>query len=267
MIARPPLFRLLACAALLLGAGCGGNDAPSLGTETDEPAYQQGKQLQKQGRNPEALAAFLKVIERRGEQNAPESHFEVGYLLQKQDPIEAIHHFRKYLELRPTSKEAPLVRGLIDSAKREFLRTLPGRPDEGQTLTADLRELERLRRENDLLKVELASLRGQPVGGPMRVTFSTVDPAGGARAVAPAPADEPPFALAPSPAAAPPQKSPPAAKPAVPAGRRHTVSPGETLYSISRRYGVKPEAIAAANPLLLPTVNAKLSVGVELKIP
>jgi murein DD-endopeptidase MepM/ murein hydrolase activator NlpD len=44
----------------------------------------------------------------------------------------------------------------------------------------------------------------------------------------------------------------------------HDVSSGDTIYSISRTYGVSPQQIAAANGL---TMKSKLSLGQSLKIP
>src|SRR3954462_2366035 len=137
--------RILAAAAvlvsLLLGAGCGDREGAALPAETDESYYIQGVQLKKQGRNPEALNAFLKVIEKRGERAAAESHLEAAliYLDQTKDPVEAYHHFRKYLELQPNSKEAVRVRGMVEAAKREFARSLPARPldDQSQKLQSE----------------------------------------------------------------------------------------------------------------------------------
>lgn len=53
---------------------------------------------------------------------------------------------------------------------------------------------------------------------------------------------------------------------AVPPGQptTHTVAPGDTLYSISQRYGVSMEEIMAANGLTDPN---QLSVGQQLTIP
>src|SRR5688572_11207362 len=110
---------------LLLGAaGCGGSDPVTLGAEADDGVYKQAKQLQKQGRDSEALTAYLKVIETRGDRESAESHLEAGliYLRHIKDPIEAIHHFRKYREFKPTSPEAVRVGELIKTAQREFVR-------------------------------------------------------------------------------------------------------------------------------------------------
>ncbi len=61
---------LAAWLALLLGAGCRDRDGALLPAETDEPLFVQGMQLKKLDRNAEALNAFLKVIEKRGERAA-----------------------------------------------------------------------------------------------------------------------------------------------------------------------------------------------------
>ncbi len=116
---------LLALAAL---PGCGG-DGQSLSSEMDDSYYRDAQQLEREGRWDEALADYLKVIDRRGDA-APESNLDAGliYLQPQQNPIFAIYHFSKYLELEPNSKKATMVLGMIDSAKREFARTLPGQP-------------------------------------------------------------------------------------------------------------------------------------------
>ena len=97
----PPLkfLSLPALAVLLAVTGCGGDNFAQ-SAETDDSAYREGQQLEKQGRNQEALASYLKVITKRGD-SAPESHLEAGliYLEHDGDPIAAIYHFRKYLEL------------------------------------------------------------------------------------------------------------------------------------------------------------------------
>jgi tetratricopeptide (TPR) repeat protein/phage tail protein X len=163
MTVRAKFAITLAAAAMLLGAGCGGGGEMALPPEIDDPTYRQGKQLQRQGRDSEALAAFLKVIETRGDRAAPESHFEVAelYLQHVKDPIAAIYHFRKYLELQPNSPHAPGVRERIGTAMREFARTLPARPLEDQSVRLEAAvEIDRLRRENEELRAEVATLRG-----------------------------------------------------------------------------------------------------------
>lgn len=156
------LFALFALVALLVGAGCG-RDQAVLGPETDEPLFVEGRQLNRQVRYPEALNCFLKVIEKRGARQSPESHLEAGqiYLVQTKNPVRAIYHFDTYLELQPNSAEAPRVRGLVLTAMREFATTIPGRILEDQSVrVGGTEDLNRLQRENQELRAENATLRG-----------------------------------------------------------------------------------------------------------
>jgi tetratricopeptide (TPR) repeat protein len=147
---------------LALGlAGCSDNDHLNSASELDEPGYREGEALLKTGRKQEALTAFLKVISKRGD-DAPESHLELGllYLQHINDPLAAIYHFKKYLALRPNSPQAPLVKQRIDAAIREFARTIPAQPLEGQPQRVDLMAaLDRLKQENEALKQQLVDAK------------------------------------------------------------------------------------------------------------
>jgi nucleoid-associated protein YgaU len=250
----------------------------------DDSNYREGQQMERQGRWDEALAAYLKVIDRRGDA-APESNLDVGliYLNHIKDPIYAIYHFRKYLELEPNSKQAVYVRGLIDAAKREFARALPGQPLESQTEHLGVEEqVERLQRENDDLRAENAALRA---GGPLPATHSsTIDlgsiPSPQSLAETPPPSDaSSPISLAPvdsgdTAAAAVPDAQPVQPRTVAPApaagARHHTVVRGDTLFSLSQRYygnRSKWRDIYAANRGVLASENSPLKIGMDLKIP
>jgi len=258
--------------------------------ETDDPYYQEGQRLVKQGRDPEALSAFLKVIQKRGEQASAESHLEAGLICLNhiKDPIEAIHHFRKYLELQPNAKQAPSVRGLIDTAKREFARTLPAHPLESQPIGFEQTEqVRQLQRENDELRAELGAQRTASthavsplLAGLHRRRRSAVRRGAHEQRAADLPAPLPPrttltITVAPpaapssAPASAPVNRAA-AASPASPGARKHTIVAGDTLYRISVKYfgnGSKVEAIFNANRDVIPNKNALPRIGTELKIP
>lgn len=278
------IFILAALAGLAAGPGCGG-DSAVLSAETDESAYREAHQLEKQGRTEEALASYLKVIAKRGDQ-APESHLNAGliYLERMKDPIAAIYYFRKYLEQEPNSRQSVYVRGLVDTAKREFARTLPAQPLDNQAPRLDmLDQVDRLQRENDALKAELAAVQGggAPLphtagSGPALLVTPPSAPSGADEAshitAAPLPDDNEAGIAPDSPKAAHPAASVPTRPSAKPAAgsHAHTVAKGDTLFSLAQRYygnRSKWRDILAANRDQLPGENAQLRIGMVLKIP
>ncbi len=290
MTVHSKIVAVLALTVLGLVAGCGSGERTATTLETDDADFRRGQQLVRQERHAEALAAFLRVIERRGEQASPESHLEAGliFLNRAKNPIYAIYHFSKYLELQPNAKQAAQVRGLIDTARREYARTLPGRPMESEIISGDLEQrVKDLQREVDDLRSENAGLRALVPAPATRNSSTTVD-LGESQPAAPVitPMVNTPLQIKlPEPdrtpvASAPPRVTPPApapsvkpnvkltpARPVATSGRKHTVAAHETLYAISKKYGVTVEAIVAANRDVLPSVNSPLRTGAELKIP
>lgn len=285
------LLAVLALSALLIGAGCNERAAPMI-PEMDEPLYVDGVQLNKKGLSGEALTAFLKVIDKRGDRGAPESHLEVGviYLNHAKDPVLAYYHFKRYLELQPNSKEAPRVRGMLEAALRDLTRRFPGRPADDQSVRlAAAEEVAKLRRENDELRAELQTLRGggaalaqrsvrmialpdeisgRSVKQPTVQTDSPIVPA-----PAPVPT-EPRAATVTSTPSAPKMTARPVAIPPRPAsGRVHTVRQSEGLYAIARQFdpqnpGKKVREIVEANRDVLPNGTATpLKPGMTLRIP
>ncbi|HXB02192.1 MAG TPA: LysM peptidoglycan-binding domain-containing protein [Opitutaceae bacterium] len=262
---------------LILLAGCTRNDESPYSTEKDDPSYQNGKSLEQQGRDQEALGAFLKIIAKRGE-DAPESHLEAGLLYQDhvKDPITAIYYYKKYLELAPNSPQASLVRGRIAACMRDFARTLPGQPLGSDALQPDLSDVvDRLQKENDALKSELAALRANRPA-PASETAETSPPPAQPEPDTVADAPRPVITRAPMtterPAVAPVHAS--AAHSGMTlsstaTGHTHTVSKGDTLMSLSQHYyGTKSKwrDIYAANRDVLKSDN-DLKVGMQLKIP
>lgn len=275
-----PLSFLSLLALLLFAAGCERPQGTGQTAEIDDPDRTRGLSLLRSGRNQEALAAFLRVIEKRGG-SAPESHLDAAQIYHEQirDQLAAIYHYKKYLELMPNGQKADLVRGRIQAATRDFARTLPAQPLENQVLRNDLLDVvEQLKREKAQLQDELArALAG--VGQPApRGTIANlganepVSPLENQSIVRPVPNTPPP--ATPGPVVTPPTRpnaGVPLAQPA--GGRRHVVSQKESLYSIARQhYGTPTNAriqdIVAANRDQLPQgINTPLRPGMELRIP
>lgn len=240
---------------LLLGALAAGGvlvgcerHSPQLVAETDEPAYRRATSLLREGRDDEAMIAFQRVIESR--RDSAESHLELGrlYLEHVKDPVAAIYHFRQYLALRPNSDNTPMVRQLIDTASKDFARSLPGQPFGGEFDRLDLLDtIETLRAENLDLKRQLAvagtrtaAQTAQASTQPRRTPTSFTAPAPTTVANAtPAPSNT------------------------------YTVVAGDTLNSISRKVYGNParwQEIFEANKDQLSNPN-DLKLGMVLRVP
>jgi LysM repeat protein len=296
------LVFLSSLAALgLVQTGCGPTSVMPYTAEVDDPDYRRGKELLRMGREQEALSTFLKVIDQRGGA-APESHLDAAILYQQhvKDPIAAIYHFRRYRELRPNTDQARLALQRIEACIRDFAKTLPGQPLDNQVERTDLIDtVDRLQRENLQLKEQLAAARAAVLdatrtaglansgGAPDASVSMSMEPSQGAY-VTDAPNGSPPsrgtqqmeysapVGVVPVAPVNPPtnqtanqtQPAPPPTPPPA-AGRKHVVSKGDTLMSISLRYygnRSRWREIFAANRDQLPT-ESSLQIGMELRIP
>ena len=273
-----PALLLFALAALLVAAGCDRMDtAPIATAELDEPGYRRAKELERQGRNQEAISELEKVLDKRGLNNAPETHLELGLLYQQhmRQPLAALYHFQKYRQLRPNSDRDSLILQRIEVARREYASTLPGRPSlDTATASADSNDLiNRLQTENDRLRAQLAanaSSSAQPV---VAISSAPID-------VAPA---QTPVATA-TPLARqqtqPQQQQPQQTQrqqqtqpPPRPAVRTYVVKQHDSLFNIARQvYGTASnaqiDAIVNANrDILTSGRNTILREGMILKLP
>jgi LysM repeat protein len=252
------LFR---CAlAVLLCASLNGCLPPGQSQMDDEkePHFIEGKRAVNSMDYNGAIDEFEKAVE-ANPRNAS-AHFELGWLYEEKepDPAAAIYHYEQFLKLRPTADTAEAVKQRIMNCKQDLAKAvlpLPSSPGVQH-------DLEQLIEENKQLRAELdqwrAYYRAQQTNHP-------------AQAVA-APSPAPEAQLAQTPQTQPVRSNPPPSNPGnlshvsprSTATRTHAIQPGETLAAISRRYNVKLEALAAANP----GINAKkLRVGQTVNIP
>lgn len=250
------ILSLLAVYAFFL-VGCSQNNLVA-GSEEDERAFRRAQSFLREGRNNEALSAYLQVIETR--RDAPESHFEAGriYLDYLNNPIRAIYHFERYLELKPKGDKAVFVSQLIETAMKEFARKLPGQPSIGDPDRIDLLgRIDQLETENRELKRQLATR--EPAGQSNTLSsLTTVTNAPGTTT------------------AAQPQRTQTTTQPAsainnnppVPP-RVYVVESGDTLSKISLKVYGNPNRwneIFQANRDQMANANS-LKIGMTLKIP
>ncbi|MBO6102714.1 MAG: LysM peptidoglycan-binding domain-containing protein [Opitutales bacterium] len=151
----PIALALAALAYVLLTGGCDIKRQQAV-KEEDESHYIRGQEEKRRGDYKEALSAFQKVVEKRAD--APESHMEIGLICLNylNDPVAAIYHFRKYLELKPDTKQSQFVRQCIETAQKKFAASLPCNPFGLDDYNLKLEEsLRKLNAENLELKEKL----------------------------------------------------------------------------------------------------------------
>ena len=264
------LFRFALAALLLLPAAC-----ERSGTVTDAEAerevnYQRAKKLAEQ-HDFQGSAEFYKRALSVNPDFAT-AHLELGLLCDDKlgDPIAAIYHYGRYLELRPDSEKRQLVEDFIERAKLSYAAKLPQSPivDPGE-LTRLQNEKAALLQENAMLRTRVAELQkaastAETTGGTPAVPLaSSPAPAATAAATAPAPATGIIMAAAPIPLATESSSS------ESPHAHLYVVQRGDTLQSLALRYyGTRAgwEKIYQANRSGLPSKD-QLKVGQQLVIP
>jgi tetratricopeptide (TPR) repeat protein len=266
-------WRALLSIALSVVAGFAcGCERPGPATDAEagrEANYQRAKKFYEQ-HDFQAAAEFYK----RALVANPEfanAHLEMGLLCDDKlgDPISAIYHYRRYLELRPDSEKRQLVSDFIERAKLSLAAKLPQSP------LVDPSDLTRLQNEKAALLQENAQLRTQIAElekATSAVKSATAVPPTATDSVAATvsvpvttaqPASAPPTIMAAAPI------TPPAETTESSRTRVHVVQKGDTLYSLALRYyGTRSawERIYQANRSGLPSRD-QLKVGQQLVIP
>ena len=250
---------LAALLALVL-SGClpPGSDPAN---EQQEPHYLAGKSRVNSLDYAGAIASFEKALEVNPRSSS--AHFELGWLFNEKvpDPAAAIYHYEKYLKLRPQAENAELVRQRINACKQDLAKAVLPLP----VTPALQREFEQLDAENKRLKEELARWQAQATNLARSATSAATPvvvmtrpmPSGGSPGASP---EAGAGALTPATGGGSARVVP--ATPARP--RTHTIQPGDSPYSIAKRYGVRLDALLAANPKLEPK---RLKVGQVVNIP
>lgn len=229
--------------------------------ESKEPYYMLGQRKLGSFDYKGAVEAFEKAVE--ANPRSASAHFQLGLLYEQKITEEnsyaiAIYHYTKFLQLRPQSPHAEIVRQRIIACKQELAKPIALAPGTQSVL----RDLERLKVENAQLRSQLEAW----------VAYATNR---AAFAPPPLPASNPPPAVVVSPAQPPAAPAPviaaqgssggggttPAATGAM---RTHKVQANETPAAIARKYGISLRALMEANPGL---DARRLKIGQVLNIP
>ena len=278
----PACRRLLS--GLLLLALCATGCIPTRdGTQDEqrEPNFQRGQELRKQLDHRSAAEAFERALE--ANPRSASAHFELGllYELHLNEPATAIYHFERFLKLRPASDKAEIVRQRASNCKMELAKLFliaPSAPSAQKELDKLKTEVERLGVENNQLRRHAETLAAQAnargatppsalspvVTVPAVPVAQTNKPAPAAKPAAPPlPPARPPSPPVTSTHATPAPKVAKASPPAA-AARTHSVKSGDIPATIAKQYGVKLEALLAANPQLDPK---RMKIGQSITIP
>lgn len=263
------LRRLLPFAiAILLGlsAGCDHAGPVSDAEAEREVNYQRAKNLAEQHDFQGAAEFYKKALSVNPD--FANAHLELGLLCDDKlgDPITAIYHYRRFLELRPDSGKRQLVEDFIERAKLSLAAKLPQSPmvDPGEW-TRLQNEKAALLQENAMLRTRVAELEKAASAAETVV----------AAPVAPVPASASVATTAPTPTTGVIMAAPPmtltgeSATTELSRVRVYVVQRGDTLQSLALRYyGTRSgwEKIYQANRSGLSSKD-QLKVGQQLVIP
>ena len=183
-----------------------------------------------------AINAYEQALDGTGK--TAEAHFRMGLIYSEKlnDPVGAVHHFRRYMELSPTGAHVGEAKANLDRLDLTLATSLAG-----GTLISHAEAL-RLKTENSDLRKQLAAAQS---GLPATATSFSPGKSSG-KLGSPGPDANP-----------------------APGAHSYQVQPGDTLASISRKfYKTKARAkdIQDANMNSVPNA-AKLKTGQTLIIP
>ncbi len=260
------LLRSVAAALLLLFCfGCSPK-APVSVDEERNPYFVEGKERIGTRDYKAAIAAFEKALEENP--RSALAHFELGVLYEQHsaqredDYVAALYHYNQVVRLRPHIYPADNARQRIASCKQELVRSQSIAPVYQQTI----RELDRLKEENAQFRRQIETLQAQVASQFVAPTSlgntSQHQTTGGGLTTAskaPAESNDTPILVATNSASSLPRE-----RPSQRAPRTHTVRPRETLYAIARSYGVKVDALLAANPGL---EARRMKTGQTINVP
>ena len=148
-----PLLRALT--AGLLGCALAGCDKSPFDTRT-ERSLDQAEQKQASQDYRGAVGSYESALD--GTANSADVHFRLGliYADKLNEPVSAVHHFRRYLEILPNGPHAREAKADLDRLELTLATTLAG----GTLITHT--EAAKLKAENKDLKAQLALARNPP---------------------------------------------------------------------------------------------------------
>jgi tetratricopeptide (TPR) repeat protein len=153
------LFCIFLCAALTALAGCNDEGLSADEKEERNPMVKTAVEHMEQSQWSEAERALKEALEANPGMARP--HLDLAMIYQQYKPnyIHAIYHYDRYLELRPESEKAALIREQRAKVLRALeVQSIQNSPDWKQAVA----EVQRLRSENAALKNQLSTAQPEP---------------------------------------------------------------------------------------------------------
>ena len=225
--------RKLAACVVGVAVALAGCDKVSF--DRSDKAFEQAEQKRGSQDYRSAVAWYEKSL--NNDKKAADAHFRMGmiYDANLDDPVGAVHHFKRYMEMQPNGQHAKEARANLDRIELKLATSLAG----GTLITHA--EATKLRQDNKDLRDQLAQ-----------------------RNVSPSPGGTPLSGPAAGKAAARDAQNRPA-----PGTRTYVVQPGDSLASIARKFyknKARAKDIQDANLNNVPD-ERKLKPGMTLIIP
>jgi LysM repeat protein len=203
-----------------------------------------------------AVESFEKAVE-VNPKSAP-AHFELGWLYDQKvpDPAAAIYHYERYVKLLPNSGKEEMIKTRILACKQQLAQSVSLGPFTEKQQHA----MEQLAEENKRLREDVEKWRAYAT---QLLNQTNKDRSG---PVAPRVVQPPAPGQYAQPGTASSNRTNPNRPPVTPPAtlRTHIVKAGENPNVIARKYGVKVDALMAANPKVDPR---RLKPGQVLTIP
>lgn len=256
------LMQFLAVATFaLIATGCNPATGSNVNHE-DDPDFVRGKNRLARKDIAGSILSFEKAIANNPANDL--AHFELALIFYSPssedhtDYVAACYHFQRHILLKPDSKHANNIIGMIKVCKKEIAKDIAMAPIPLSEINAihTLRtKLAKADADNANLKTQVEAMRNRlnqrgdeivntagakPVGLPLAQSTSSLPPSLSAAGSSPLPAAS---------------------------GRRvHKLKPRESLYSVAREYGIPFAQLKAANPRLARNPR-DLKPGVTVNIP
>ncbi|MDF7799209.1 tetratricopeptide repeat protein [Pontiellaceae bacterium B1224] len=178
-------------AALIILTGCDKDTGSMEAREENDPNVLSGQQYVEQGNYEAAIEEFKRAIELEPLMARPHLDLALIYQNNFSNPIHAIYHYDRYLELRPDSEKAEFINEQKLKVAQSLANTLINNSPEVKKVVQERNTL--IQQNNDLKRQLAASLKSKstpaaPAPGPSGQTVTTTVPKSAAPSAQPVPA-------------------------------------------------------------------------------